>query len=191
MNTERTDHLSPLTQLATLIVVFTLTQHATAMISLSILGLVDGKPAKISIDQACPSSSISGAFLYRNDMNPLLDSSGLNHQKVTLSTPSLGGYYTSSQLSLVYSVASGSDVVLGADWVSACRPLMCGNALTRPAPETVGNLPDGHTWTATGTSMCVGCRDCVDLFCRGISTFFALALESRPVPFCDGSSRVA
>jgi len=116
----------------------------------SILGFADGKPAKFTIDPARPRSVISEAFLFRNDFNPVLDASGCNRYAATLSVPSLGGYYTSSHFQLLCYIGHDADVVLGADWLTQCRPTMSANAFGRPAPESVSALPDGHTWMADG-----------------------------------------
>ena len=126
--------------------------HLTsAMNALSLLGFVKEIPARFTVDPAHPRSLVSEAFLFQHRLNPVLDSSGCNHQRATLSIPSLGGYYTAPDFLLQCSVACRSDVVLGADWLSQCHPTTNGNAFGWPPPEIVANLPEGHTWTANGT----------------------------------------
>ena len=123
----------------------------STMHPLRVLGTADGNPAVFVIDLSSPHSSVSEAFLFRSGINPLLNTSGCHYQKLTLSVPSLGGYYTSPCFSLAGSVMSKSDIVLGNDWISQCRPGFSGNALGCPANETVKTLPGAHKWTANGT----------------------------------------
>ena len=131
------------------------------MCSLCLLGFADRKPAGFIIDKSYPHSSISEAFLFQNNINTVLDSSGCNHQNITLSVPSLGGYYTSPHFPMQGSILCNSDMVLSADWLSQCQPTLCMNAFGQPVPDMVDNLTDGHTWTADGTcslrSLCGFC----------------------------------
>lgn len=120
------------------------------MAHLTLLGFADEQPAKITVDTSHPRSMVSEAFLFNNDFNSMLDQSGRNCRNATLSVPTLGGYYRSTRLSLLCSVVCSADIVLGANWLAQCRPVMGGNAFGQPAPETVNGLPDGHAWVANG-----------------------------------------
>jgi len=117
---------------------------------LRLIGITDGNPANITVDTTSPYSFVSEAFLFQNNINPILDKSGRNHRRASLSVPSVGGYYTSHEFCLVCSVTCKSDVVLGADWVSKCRPVLKDNTFGQPSPETIRSLTDGHTWIANG-----------------------------------------
>ena len=153
------------------------------MLSISLLGFANGKPTKFRVDPAQPHSSVSEAFLFRNDLNPVLDVSGRYHKKTTLLVPSLGGYYASSDFMLLGSVGNGADVVLGADWLSQCRPSMTGNALGRPAPELAGALPDGHSWELDGMCLVGGTTwTSADRCYRFIPAIFPSPCPCRSIP---------
>lgn len=117
---------------------------------LRILGYAGGNPALFTVDPSYPRSSFAPAFLYRNDINPKLDSEGCHCQTLTLSVPSLGGYYTSANFPVIASVVNNCDVILGADWLSECKPVVRGNTFGHPAECTVDSMPDGHGWIANG-----------------------------------------
>jgi hypothetical protein len=65
------------------------TLPASAM-TVRVLGYAGGKPAVFEVDRASPHSCISAAFLFRNLINPLLDSTGVSHARLTVKVPSQG-----------------------------------------------------------------------------------------------------
>ena len=121
-----------------------------AMNHLRILGFAGAHPAVFIVDLASPCSFISHGYLYSNDINPALDANGRLKQEITLSVPSLGGFYTSLCFPLSCSHAHDCDVILGQDWLTECRPVVRGNALGLPASANVEALPANHTWTSSG-----------------------------------------
>jgi hypothetical protein len=118
--------------------------------SFRILGYADAKPAVFEVDRATPRTHVSAAFLFHNSLNAQLNSAGVNCARLTIKVPSQGGYYTSLDLWLVCSVTQTADVVLGADWISACRATTMANVLRQPAQETLQTLPGEHNWVADG-----------------------------------------
>jgi len=120
------------------------------MSSLQILGYANSKPATVLVDRTSPCSMASAAFLFSNSLNTSLDSKGRHQASLTLSIPSQGGYYTSTNFRVKSSARCSVDVVLGADWLVAVRATIAVNVLRHPAPETVENLAEGHGWTADG-----------------------------------------
>ena len=122
------------------------------MPTIQLQGLLDAIPVKIAIDPSLPCSSISERFLFKNDMNHVLNSSGFTGQHVSLSVPTLGGYYTSKKFYLHSCFVAVPDVVLGSEWLSQTRASASGNVLAHPAPQVVADLQDGHAWTANGAS---------------------------------------
>ena len=94
---------------------FRCTSTPTHMQHLHLLGFAGGNPVVFDVDPSSPHSSISEVFLFRSDVNSLLNASGRRYQKISLSIPSLRGFYTSKDFTLLSSVVCDSDVVLGAD----------------------------------------------------------------------------
>ena len=117
---------------------------------LRLLGFSEGNPATIMVDTASPHSFISEEFLFQNNLNPFLDASGHNHRKASLSVPSMGGYYTSNHFLLLCSVTCESDIVLGADWLSQCRPVFSDNAFGCPSDDSIHRLAGSHGWAGDG-----------------------------------------
>ena len=122
----------------------------STMHQLCLLGFADRNAANFVVDPTSPSSYVSEAFLFKNDLNPVLDACGRNQRKANLSIPSMGGYYTSQRFSLLCSVACKSDIILGVDWLSGCRPVLSGNMFGCPSPDTIDGLAHGHSWTGSG-----------------------------------------
>lgn len=124
---------------------------------LNALGFIDNTPASFSIDPASPRSFFAEEFLFRCDINPNFDSAGNHCHKASLSIPSLGGFYISEGFTLSSSITSKSDVVLGSDWLSQCKPVIGGSVLGLPTRSAVEKLPAGHGWNADGTLLFIYC----------------------------------
>lgn len=120
------------------------------MPGLQLLGFAGGHPAKITVDLSSPHSSLSESFMFQNAINSVLGPGGNYYIITSLSIPSEGGYYNSHRFQLAGSVTCQSDVILGNDWLSACRAVLRGNTLGRPASETALSLPEGHEWSQSG-----------------------------------------
>jgi len=110
---------------------------AAIMSSLRILGYANSTPTTFLVDRASPHSHVSAVFLFKNSLNFLLDSTGRHHACLTVSVPSQGGLYTSSNFRLLASAVCTADVVLGADWLALCRATTMNNVLLQPSPEIV------------------------------------------------------
>lgn len=126
------------------------THPGLMMHTLYLLSLVNGIPARFTIDRSYPHSSVSEAFLFQNQINPVLDSSECNCWEAKVSVPSVGGYYTSEKVSLLGSVVCTSDVILGVNWLSQCRPVANGNVFNQPSPVAIADLTVGHVWSQDG-----------------------------------------
>lgn len=138
------------TQLCLLHFTYSLFSPLTSMPLLCILGLAAGKPAVFTVDPSLPLSFITHSFLFCHNINMVTVPNGRQQQKISLSIPSLGGYYNSVLFSLWCSFTSDCDVVLGRDWLSVCRPIIRGNIFSLPGTDTVDGLPEHHSWTADG-----------------------------------------
>ena len=125
---------------------------STTMIVLKVLGYADSNPCEFALDLASPHCQVSASFLYWNSLVPKLDASGRQHAKLKISVPTQGGYFTTLLLVLVSVAAGGSDIVLGADWLSSCHITTATNMVLSPSPEIVQTLQNGSTWTADGKS---------------------------------------
>lgn len=123
------------------------------MSALKLLGYANSKPCTFLLDRASPHCQVSAAFLFRNDFHSRLDSTARETTHLTISVPTQGGYYTSSDVSLVSSATPTCDIILGADWVASCRVLTAINTIPIPTPEVVSSIMDGNTWTADGSSL--------------------------------------
>ena len=155
-----------------------------------LLGLINGLRATILIDPSYPRSTISEAYLFRNDFNSVLGTSGLTQLRAALSVPSLGGFYTSDNFLLLgcFTSLSNSDVVLGMDWLSGSRVVANANVLARPAPEMVMTLQDGHSWTENGIlQLPYKHARFADPFCRSIPPIFSPAHARESVPVFSGA----
>jgi hypothetical protein len=124
------------------------------MAILRVLGYADEKACTFALDPALPHSQVSPAFLFRNSLHPRLGTSGRACGILTVLVPSQGGYYTSENIRFAFNKTNGSDVVLGADWMSACRVMTAANTVLSPSLESVSRLPSGHVWTANSEWLC-------------------------------------
>jgi len=118
------------------------------MSSLRILGYTNSTPTTFLVDRVSPHSHVSAAFLFKNSLDFLLDSTGRHHACLTVSVPSQGGLYTLSNFRLLASVACTTNVVLDADWLALCQATAMNNMLLQPSPESVADFPEGHNWIA-------------------------------------------
>jgi hypothetical protein len=124
---------------------------SSTTMSLQLLGYTDSNHCNFVVDRASPTSEVSAAFLFRTSLHCHLDSTGCQYARLTISVPSQGGVYTSTNLHLSTSATCAADVVLGADWLAACRVTMAVNVLLAPSQDTVQMLPEGHQWSTNGT----------------------------------------
>ena len=122
------------------------------MTPFKVLGYTDCKPAVVLVDRASPYSQVSAAFLLRNNVRNRLSPTRDSYARLTVAVPSQGGYYTSSNMRPVSSIACAVNVVLGADWLGSWQVATAVNVLQQPSSERVASLPEGHGWTADGTS---------------------------------------
>ena len=126
------------------------TSRSSTMDSLRVLGYANSTPAIFVVDRACPHSLVSASFLFHNSFHAKLDSTGCNYAHLKILVPTQGGYYTSPNIRLGSSVTCSVDVVLGADWLASCRITTEVNVIRPPTVANIGDLPDGHVWTADG-----------------------------------------
>jgi hypothetical protein len=124
---------------------------SSTTMSIQLLGYADSNPCNFVVDRASPTSQVSTAFLFRTSLHCHLDSTGCQYARLTISVPSQGGVYTSTSLHLLTSATCAADVVLGADWLAACRVTTAVNVLLAPSQETVQMLSEGHRWSMNGT----------------------------------------
>ena len=120
------------------------------MAPLRLLGITNTLPCVLLIDPASPHCHVSSGYLYRTSLPCKIDPKGCLRSEFTVSVPSLGGYHTSTDMSLAVSPRSDADIILGSDWVSMCRIRFAANVLLEPPLETVVHLPDEHKWTPDG-----------------------------------------
>lgn len=121
-----------------------------AMAPLRLIGYAGSCPCVFSVDLASPRSEISRDFLFRHSIPTNLDASGALCTHLTVSVPSQGGYYTSTNLLLVSSTGNNADVVLGSGWIASCNVRFATNVLLKPAIADVLSLPDVHKWSPDG-----------------------------------------
>ena len=131
--------------------IFPATSRSSTMDSIRILGYANSEPTVFVVDLVYPHSLVSASSLFRNSLHAKLDSTGCNYAHLTMLVPTREGYYISSNIRLGSSVTCSVNVILGADWLVSCRITTEVNFIRQPAVARIGDLPDGHAWTADGT----------------------------------------
>ena len=126
------------------------TFHHSHMPSHLYLCFIGETNVSLSFDTASGLSQISASVVFHHNLPCIFDNSGLQHSSVALTIPTVDGAYT-SQISLAVSYGLPSDIVLGLDWISPCRPLFLDDHpyISKPAPETIEALPPSHAWQPT------------------------------------------
>ena len=110
-------------------------------------GFLAQSPVEISFDLSSPVSKISASIVYALDLAAIFTGSGHLTCSTTLVIPTLDGHY-SSYLDLVVGYSLSADLVLGADWVVPCQPVVSQNhaILQRPCSHLLDSLPPPHYW---------------------------------------------
>ena len=111
-----------------------------------------GLSCSIQINASAPRSLISIRFVHLYNLPQDFDSSrsivtGVSRGLVVL--PSLGGVFQ-SHIALTVDQYTHFDVVLGDDWIQACRPSLTNNVLSDPSEDLVWAA--GHSWMAIPVS---------------------------------------
>lgn len=123
--------------------------------SLALHGFFQAIPAHILIDGSLPFSKISSRFagfhrvLQAVDLTPTVPPVHALSCRGVVSLPTEGGSYRSHMI-LFFETFGNFDIILGADWVSACFPSAHGGTLKRPPLSVVAALAAAHMWKADG-----------------------------------------
>jgi hypothetical protein len=120
------------------------------MTSIQVLGYAEAHPCTYLLDASYPRSMASPAFLFENSLHAHLEVGGVHSARLTISVPSQGGYYSSSEFLLLLSPTRKADIILGADWLRCCRVSAASNILLSPYEGVSVVLPEGHVWLADG-----------------------------------------
>ena len=113
----------------------------------------------VCLDPSSPVSNISPSVVYALDLASVFTESGHLACTATLTIPTIGGCYY-SHLHLVVGYNLPTDVVLGADWVLSCQPVLTNDhtALKRPDPHFFNAPPLLHHWyPIAGSFMILPC----------------------------------
>ena len=98
----------------------------------------------IHLDSSSPTSKISPSIAHALNLATIFLESGQLTCTANLVTPTIGGYY-SSHLDFVVGYNLPADIVLGADWILACRPALDEDHVSLRRPP-LGDLPPPHNW---------------------------------------------
>ena len=93
------------------------------MTTLDIHGFLFERRVTIHLDSSSPTSKISPSIAHALNLATIFVESGQLTCTANLVTPTIGGYY-SSHLDFVVGYNLPADIVLGADWIPACRPVL-------------------------------------------------------------------
>jgi len=107
-------------------------------------------PVTILLDPTSENSRISPFLVHRLDLPCSFGISGVQLATANLNVPTDGGGYD-SHLSFTVSYGLASDIILGNDWFTACKPILADDrsCFLRPTLSTVENLQSPHLWHPT------------------------------------------
>jgi len=110
-------------------------------------GFLAQNPVAISFDLSSPVSKISPSVAYNLDLAVIFTELGDLACTATLAIPTLDGHY-SSNLDLVIGYSLPAYVVLGADWVLPCHPILNEDGATLQPLRSylVDGLLPPHGW---------------------------------------------
>ena len=107
-------------------------------------------PVMILLDPTSENSCISPVLVHRLDLPCSFGISGVQLATANLNVPTDDGGYD-SHLSFTVSYGLTSNIILGNDWFTACKPILADDRsrFLRPTPSTVENLQCPHSWHPT------------------------------------------
>lgn len=110
-------------------------------------GFLSQNPVTISFDLLSPTSKISPSVVHTLDLATAFTESGHVTCTTALVIPTQDGHY-SSHLDLIVGYNLSTDLVLGADWLLVCHPVLGEDciSLQRPNQSILESLPPKHNW---------------------------------------------
>ena len=126
------------------------------MATASFLAFIRQAPVTISLDASSDSSHISPVLVYKLDLPCSFGISGTQLATINLHIPTDDSdHHSCLSFSISYGIAS--DIILGADWLAACKPILLDDwsHFLRLLPSTVNHLTPPHLWHPTKYSFFV------------------------------------